>query len=798
VVLETSKPEMRPTSTELQPVAIPENSRVVLERRYLQKGEDGQIIETPEELFWRVAYAIAEPEEDRDTWARRFYDSMAALEFLPNSPTLMNAGTGRGTFSACFVLPVQDSMESIMDSARATAMVQKYGGGTGFAFSRLRPRGAPIATTHGKACGPVSVLQHYDDVSRMVTQGGKRDGANMGILSVHHPDIKEFIHCKDDGVSITRFNISVAVTDEFMKAYEQDEEFKLYWPVPPAEDRQVVGTLKAREVMEEIVESAWMTGDPGLVFIDTINRDNPTPHKGYLWSTNPCGEVPLLDWEACNLGSINVAKFFDEGLQEMDWERLRDTVRLTTRFLDNVVTTNHFPLPEIREAVDGNRKIGLGVMGWADLLIKRGIPYNSEDAIDFGETLMGFISHESGRMSEELAEERGPYPWFEGSPRQQAGEEVIRNATRTCIAPTGTISIIAGASSGIEPLFSLAHYRTMGDGTVLPEVSDAFQEVARKDGFWSADLMAELAGGASIHGRPDIPEHVQRLFPTAMDISETWHIRMQAAFQKGTDLAVSKTINLKNEATVDDIRSAYTLAYKTGCKGITIYRDGSRDWQVLSHKKEQAEPVEPVGTGLAPSSEAPAPKRRRLPDERPSITHKFRVGEQEGYLTVGLYDDGTPGEIFVNISREGSTVAGLMDAVALLTSVSMQYGVPLADIVRKMKNTRFEPSGMTGNKDIPTATSLLDYVYRWLDKKFGLGVNGNGHSYPPVAVGTGPAAPDAPVVPDQPQDVGPAGLAELEAQVTEDSGLGCPDCGALLTYAEGCLMCRSCGYNKCG
>ncbi|HEX5915333.1 MAG TPA: ribonucleotide reductase N-terminal alpha domain-containing protein, partial [Rubrobacter sp.] len=323
MVLDTGNPDLRPARTDLKPVAIADNSRVVLERRYLQKGDDGKIIETPEELFWRVAYAIAEPETDREAWATRFYEVMADLDFLPNSPTLMNAGTGRGTFSACFVLPVGDSMESIMDSARATAMVQKYGGGTGFSFSKLRQKGAPIATTHGKACGPVSVLQHYDDVSRMVTQGGKRDGANMGILSVHHPDIREFIHCKDDGVSITRFNISVAVSDEFMKAYEQGTDYNLYKPSADPNEKEVVGSLSAREIMEEIVESAWKTGDPGLVFIDTINRANPTPHKGYLWSTNPCGEVPLLDWEACNLGSINVAKFWDDQRQEIDWERLR-------------------------------------------------------------------------------------------------------------------------------------------------------------------------------------------------------------------------------------------------------------------------------------------------------------------------------------------------------------------------------------------------------------------------------------------------------------------------------------------
>ena len=733
----------------LTPVTLTDNARTVLERRYLLRDAEGNPVETPEGMLARVAVAIAiaEPaEEARQTWAQRFYDEMAALRFLTNSPTLMNAGTGQGTLAACFVLPVEDTLESIMATAEATAMVQKYGGGTGFSFSRLRARGESIRTTHGAACGPVSVLRHYDDVSRLVTQGGKRDGANMGILRVDHPDVREFIHAKDDGVTATRFNISVGVTDEFMAAAADRKPFLLRDP----RDGSPRGEVDAATLLDEITQSAWQTGDPGLVFLDTINRTNPTPALGEIEATNPCGEVPLLPWEACTLGSINLGLFWDEERRDVDWESLASTVRVATRFLDDVVEVNEFPVAEITEAVRGNRKIGLGVMGYADLLLAAGIPYASDEAVAFGQRLMALIQEVADETSEELGTEKGVFPNWERS--VYAGGRRFRNATRTCIAPTGTIAIIAGASSGIEPYFSLAHYRRMADGTVLPEVNARFQQVARDRGFWSEDLMDDLAHGDRLEGRAEVPGDVQALFATAHQIAPSWHVRMQAAFQEHTDLAVSKTVNLPRDATASDIREVYLLAHRLGCKGVTVYRDGSRAVQVLAHESREA----PTSTGTP----AVAPYRRHLPDERESITHKFRVGEQEGYVTVGLFEDGTPGEVFLKIAKEGSTVSGLTDAVALLTSISLQYGVGLEKVASKLEQTRFEPYGITSNPEIPFATSVLDYVFRWLRLRFGVDL---------------PSAEGAPVM----------------------SGLTCPDCGEQLDYLERCLTCRSCGYSKC-
>ncbi len=744
----------------LTPIALTDNARVVLERRYLLRDADGAIIETPEQLVARVATAIASAEATEDArrdWAQRFYDEMAALRFLPNSPTLMNAGTGMGTLAACFVLPVEDSLESIMATAQATAMVQKYGGGTGFSFSNLRGVGEPIASTHGSACGPVSVLRHYDDVSRLVTQGGKRDGANMGILRADHPDIRAFVHAKDDGVTATRFNISIGVTDEFMAAADAGDE----WTLRDPRDGAARGTLNARELFEEITRSAWTTGDPGLVFLDTINRTNPTPALGDIEATNPCGEVPLLPWEACTLGSIHLARFWDDTTHDVDWDALHETVETAVRFLDNVVETNRFPVPEITEAVRGNRKIGLGIMGFADLLIEAGIPYASEEALTFASKLRTAIGQAADEASEALGEEKGVFPNWERS--IYAGGPRYRNATRTCIAPTGTIAILAGASSGIEPWFSLAHYRRMADGTVLPEVNAAFQAVARERGFFDDELMDDLAHGALLTDLDEVPEDVRGRFATAHEIPAEWHVRMQAAFQAHTDLAVSKTVNLPREATPEDVRAVYRLAHQLGCKGVTIYRDGSRAMQVLAHT------ARPEAASAITASE---PYRRHLPDERQSITHKFRVGEQEGYITVGLYEDGTPGEVFLKMAKEGSTVSGLGDAVALLTSISLQYGVTVDKLASKLEQTRFEPYGVTANPDIPFATSVLDYVFRWLRLRFGV--------------------------------LDPHGGGDLDGATSEApapaplSGLTCPDCGQQLEYLERCLTCRACGYTKCG
>ena len=773
------------------PAALSENARTVLERRYLLRDAGGAIIETAEELFARVAEAIAAVEptaELRAVWSQRFYDAMAGLRFLPNSPTLMNAGSGRGTLAACFVLPIEDTLESIMATAQAAAMVQKYGGGTGFDFSRLRGEGEPIASTHGAACGPVSVLRHYDDVSRLVTQGGKREGANMGILRVDHPDVRAFIHAKDDGVTAQRFNLSLAVGDSFLEAAASGEEIALVDP----RDGEERGREDAAALLDEAVRSAWLSGDPGMVFFDTVNRANPTPALGRIEATNPCGEVPLLPWEACTLGSVHVARFWDEPAGDLDWEALRETVALGVRFLDDVVDASPFPLPEISEAVRGNRKIGLGVMGFADLLIAAGIPYDSEEALELTERLMGEIAAAADAASEALGEEKGVFPNWERSiyaasevsSRTREGGTRYRNATRTCIAPTGTIAIIAGASSGIEPLYSLAHYRRMGDGTLLPEVSRAFEQAAREGGFLSSELMEELATGGTQAGREHVPDELRRRFVTAHEIEWEWHVRMQAAFQRHTDLAVSKTVNLRQSATVDDVRAVFLRAHELGCKGVTVYRDGSRALQVLAHAaqpqprevsshtrearevsshtreaREVSSHTREAREGARPRA-ALEPYRRHLPDERPSVTHKFRVGEQEGYLTVGLYEDGAPGEVFVTIAKEGSTVSGLVDAVALLTLIALQYGVSLEKLADKLEHTRFEPYGPTSNPDIPFATSIVDYIFRWLRLHFA------------------------------------DGTAEEERPLA--SGLTCPDCGAQLDYIERCLMCQACGYTKCG
>ena len=747
------------------PVDLTDNARTVLERRYLLRDGDGEVAETPEQMLARVAESIASVEatpESRAQWAQRFYDEMASLRFLPNSPTLMNAGTDRGTLAACFVLPIDDSLDSIMSTAQAAAMVQKWGGGTGFDFSSLRAEGEPIATTHGAACGPVSVLRHYDDVSRLVTQGGKRDGANMGILRIDHPDVRHFIHAKDDGVSAQRFNLSLAVTDAFIDAAASGGSIDLIDPHADA----ARGSADAATLLDEIAQSAWQTGDPGMVFLDTVNRSNPTPALGDIEATNPCGEVPLLPWEACTLGSVHVARFWDAEAGALDWVALDETVKLAVRFLDNVIDAGSYPLPEITDAVRGNRKIGLGVMGFHDLLIAAGIPYDSDEALDFAEELMGRIARTADAASAALGEEKGVFPNWEHSIYGEGGTGVrYRNATRTCIAPTGTIAIIAGASSGIEPLYSLAHTRRMQDGTLLDEVSAAFAEAARAGGFHSPELISELAAGSGIAGQEAVPERVRRLFATAHEIDWERHVAMQAAFQRHTDLAVSKTVNLPHSATPDDVRAVFLRAHELGCKGVTVYRDGSRVQQVLAS-----------GERTASTASAPDP-RRRLPDERPAVTHKFRVGEQEGYITVGLYDDGSPGEVFVKISKEGSTVSGLTDAIAILTSIALQYGVPLDKLAEKLERTHFEPAGPTANEDIPFATSIVDYIFSWLRLHFG------DEAAVPRVEGSAAGGPHD---------------ASHPAPVVTASGLTCPDCGAQLGYAERCLLCRSCGYTKCG
>ncbi len=571
---------------------LPLNAILVLERRYLRKDESGRVVESTEQMFRRVAKGIAEVEKqygksatETAKWQDEFYRMMTSLEFIPNSPTLMNTGTEFKQLSACFVLPIEDSIESIFDTLKAAAIIHKTGGGTGFSFSRLRPKGDIVKTTGGIASGPISFATIYDAATEVVKQGGRRRGANMGILRVDHPDIMDFIVAKEKEGILRNFNISVAVTDKFMQAVGDDKDFELTNPRNGA----VVKKLKARALWNLIVMMAWKNGEPGVVFIDTINKHNPTPNMGVMESTNPCGEQPLLPHESCNLGSIDVSKFVtNEG--KMDWNRLREMIRKAVRFLDNVIDANVYVLPEIEKITRGNRKIGLGVMGFADMLIKMGIKYDTQQGLEAGEKLMKFINDEGHRMSAELGEEKGNFPNFHGSIWEKDWR-TMRNSTVTTIAPTGTISIISGSSQGIEPLFAIAYVREVAEslGRSLIEINPLFENIALREGFYSEELMKKISKKTSIQDVEEIPEQIRRLFVTAHDITAEWHVKMQAAFQKYTDNAVSKTINFPNWATPNDIDKAYWLAYKLGCKGITVYRHGSREVQVLR-------PVESEGT----------------------------------------------------------------------------------------------------------------------------------------------------------------------------------------------------------
>lgn len=610
-------------------IILTRNALKVLEKRYLKRDRNGNCIETPQDMFRRVADTIASGDlkfgktsKNVQNLSDRFYNAITHRYFMPNSPTLMNAGRDLGQLAACFVLPIDDSLESIFETIKNTALIHQSGGGTGFSFSRLRPKNSVVRSTMGVSSGPVSFMEVFNAATEAVKQGGTRRGANMGILRVDHPDIIEFINCKSDNNKLNNFNISVAITDKFMEAYLNGKDYDLINP----QNNEAVGRMDAGAVFDLIIDSAWKNGEPGIVFIDKMNKDNPTPQIGKIESTNPCGEVPLLPYEACNLGSINLGLMVKEqdGEFVVDWDLLENTVRTAMRFLDNVIVVNNYPLPQISEMVQNNRKIGLGVMGWADMLMQMGIAYNSEEGTSLATDVMSFIDYVSKTESVELAKERGCFNNFKGSVYEdsnyfskkfagktsqkvndkmwaQLDKDVqkygLRNATTTCIAPTGTISMIAGASGGIEPLFGLVFSRLIMDGTELLEVNPVFEKYMKTHGLYTEDLMNKIAKCGSVAHIEELPDEVKRIFVTAHDISPYWHVKMQAAFQQFTDNAVSKTVNFIESATREDIKKTYILAYKNNLKGITVYRNNSRQFQPMNLEKAkktiEIKPIEP-------------------------------------------------------------------------------------------------------------------------------------------------------------------------------------------------------------
>ncbi|MGD9308377.1 MAG: vitamin B12-dependent ribonucleotide reductase [Desulfosarcina sp.] len=725
------------------------NAKTVLERRYLKKNTEGRIQETPAQMFHRVSRHIAQAETHYDNNAdiqaitEQFYDLMTDFKFLPNSPTLMNAGRRLGQLAACFVLPIEDSMEGIFSSLKNAAIIHKSGGGTGFSFSRLRPKNSMVGTTGGIASGPISFMKIFNTATEQVKQGGTRRGANMAILRVDHPDIMEFIHCKSTNTELNNFNISVGITETFMEAVSADSDYDLVDP----RGRQPVATLNAREVYAALVKQAWKNGDPGIVFLDRINRDNPTPCFGEIESTNPCGEQPLLPMEACNLGSINLSKFVVDhsGEARIDYAALKQTIWTAVRFLDNTIDMSRYPLPEIDRMVKGNRKIGLGIMGFADLLFQLQVPYNSEQALGLAEEIMGFIQSESHQASLELAQSRGVFPNYEKSRYANDSQQAFRNATTTTIAPTGTLSIISNCSSGIEPLFALSFVRTVMDNDRLMEVNPHFEAVARQQGFYSQALMEAIAGAGTIAHMDGIPDEVKRVFVTAHDISPEWHLRMQAAFQEHTDNAVSKTVNLAREATIADVQKIYDLAWELGCKGVTIYRDGSKENQVLSFSSAKKE------------KDAFMTAVRKRPDTLNGFTTRVKTGLGQLYVTVTEYQ-GKPFEVFATIGKSGRSTTAKTEAIGRLVSLAFRSGVNVDKVVDQLKGIGGEhPVFQNGG----LVLSIPDAIARVLDQRY---------------------------------------LAKQTRLKKRGSLLGevCPECSQTISFEEGCMTCHFCGFTKCG
>ena len=760
---------------------LTDNAKVVLERRYLSKNREGKILEDPDGMFRRVAVNLSQAdlnygatEAERQATEDRFFKAMQRLELLPNSPTLMNAGRELQQLSACFVLPIEDNLGSIFDKVKQTALIHKSGGGTGFSFSRLRPEGDVVGSTGGIASGPVSFIRAFDAATDVVKQGGTRRGANMGILSVNHPDVEKFIKAKEDGVNLSNFNISVAVNADFMERAKAGQEYDLINP----RTGKVVGQRNAKEIFDTLTNMAWKTGDPGLIFLDVINRDNPNPQLGEIESTNPCGEQPLLPHESCNLASINVARMVTivDGDVVINWERLDETVDIAVHLLDNVIDMNNYPIPEIEEMSKKTRRIGLGVMGFSDLLIQLGIRYDSEEALQTAEDVMRRIQEQTHQASSDLTLDRGCFPAWEGSiynrPGPDGAVKPMRNSAPTTIAPTGTISIIAGASSGIEPLFALSYVRNVMDNTKLVEGNPYFEAVARQEGFYSAELMEDLARTGSLE-HLDIPQWVKEVFRVSHDISPDWHVKMQGAVQKYVDNSVSKTINFPNNATVKEIAGAYMMAYELGCKGITVYRDGSKSGQVLSTGDTGKKEVETDET-----NDVLVPRQR--PQSIRGVTERVRTGHGNMYVTINFDESDAPFEVFGNLGKAGGCDSAQLEAISRLVSLALRSGIEAKTVIDQIRGITCCPAWDEGTmvRSGPDAVALA------LERHTSGAEHGHGES-------TEVQLKFAPQVVTNGNGNGNGHAKEIL------NARKCPDCNTPVIFEEGCMKCVACGWNKC-
>jgi ribonucleoside-diphosphate reductase alpha chain len=819
-----------------------QNARTVIEKRYLIKDATGRPMEQPEDMFWRVATTVAEAdrrygrsEAEVLELAREFYALMTERRFEPNSPTLMNAGRPLGQLSACFVLPIEDSLSNghngIYDTLRSMALIHQSGGGTGFSFSRLRGRGSMVRSTTGVASGPVSFMKLYDASTDAVKQGGTRRGANMGILRVDHPDIMEFITCKEDLSQVTNFNISVAVTTKFMQAVKAGTSYDLIDP----SNGHVEGQLDARTVWNKMIEDAWRTGEPGCFFVDEANRYNPVPHVGNYEATNPCGEQPLLPYDVCNLGSINIGWYVKNGV--LDWDALAQDIHLSVRFLDNIIDVNKYPLPEIDALSKRIRRIGFGVMGFADALVKLGIPYNTEEGVEFGRKLQAFVDVESKKESQRLGDERGPFPeWArsiwgpdETCARGPAAERIrpmqlLRNCNVNTVAPTGTISIIAGCSSGIEPLFAVAFMRNQA-GVMMPDVNEDFLRVAKQEGWYSEELIEKIAKQGHIHF-DEVPEKWQRVFVTAHDITPEWHVRMQAAFQEHCDSAISKTTNFPHTATAEHVRAIYELAYELKCKGVTVYRDGSRDNQVLSTgatDKAKAERAGEAAGGSASRGEVGDLKgtiaeleaeierlkkqlfdveaenlQRRQKRARPDTLRGTSIRKETplGTMFVHITEDerGQPFEVFINLGKAGGAAMADVEAIGRLISLSLRSGISLQAIHRQLRGISSDRAvGLGPNKVLSVPDAIGIALEDWMREKQGIQQELLRAQTPPEGTPTvSVPVPAAITMAAQSQ-------YEFENVNSGETFIGtCPDCGSSMEFAEGCAKCHVCGYSECG